>query len=242
MQIGRIPVILALLSAIALALSGLGVRAGFWTYPAGFTMLRWAAYGGLAAAACAIVAIAIPKTRSGAVGGLLLSICLGLGVAYLPWSLMQQARALPPIHDITTDLSEPPAFQAILPLRAAASNPAEYGGPEVAAAQRKAYPDIRPLELASSPEVAFGHALTVARAMGWQVVAADPGQGRIEATATTLWFGFKDDIAVRVKPGATGSRVDVRSVSRVGKSDLGTNAKRIQEYLAKVQANQSVKP
>lgn len=242
MQIGRIPVILALLSAIALALSGLGVRAGFWAYPTGFAMLRWAAYGGLAAAACAIVAMAIPKTRSGAVGGLLLSICLGLGVAYLPWSLMQQARALPPIHDITTDLSEPPVFQAILPLRAAASNPAEYGGPEVAAAQRKGYPDIQPLELASSPEVAFDYALTVARAMGWQVVAADPGEGRIEATATTLWFGFKDDIAVRVRPGATGSRVDVRSVSRVGKSDIGTNAKRIREYLAKVQANESVKP
>lgn len=241
MHISRIPVILAVLCAIALALSGLGVRAGFWTYPTGFAVLRWAAYGGLAATACAIVALAFPKARSGAAGGLLLSICVGLGVAYLPWSLMRQARALPPIHDITTDLSEPPAFQAILPLRAAAPNPAEYGGPEVAAAQRKAYPDIQPLELAVSPEVAFEHALKVARAMGWQVVAADPREGRIEATATTLWFGFRDDIAVRVRPGAVGSRVDARSVSRVGKSDIGTNAKRIREFLAKVQAAESVK-
>lgn len=242
MKIGRIPVIFAVLSAIVLALSGLGVRAGLWTHPTGFVMLRWAAYGGLAAATCAIVALAFPKTRSVVVGGLIFSICLGLAVAYLPWSLMQQARALPPIHDITTDLSEPPVFRAILPLRAAASNPADYGGPEVAAAQRNGYPDIQPLELAYSPEIAFENALKVATAMGWQVVAADPGEGRIEATATTLWFGFKDDVVVRVKPVATGSRVDVRSVSRVGKSDVGTNAKRIREYLAKMQAMETVKP
>ena len=237
MKIGRLPVIFALLSAIVLTLSGLGVRAGLWTYPAGFSMIRWAAFGGLAAAACAIVAMAIPKLRSGVLGGLLLSLCLGLGVAYLPWSWMQQAKALPLIHDITTDLSDPPVFRAILPLRAGAANPAEYGGPEVAAAQRKGYPDIQPLELAINPSMAFEFALKAAKAMGWQVVAADPGEGRIEATATTVWFGFKDDIVVRVRPSATGSRIDVRSVSRVGKSDVGTNAKRIREYLAKVQAN-----
>jgi uncharacterized protein (DUF1499 family) len=71
--------------------------------------------------------------------------------------------------------------------------------------------------------------------MGWEIVAADPATGRIEATATTLWFGFKDDIVVRVSASEQGSRIDVRSVSRVGRSDIGTNAKRIREYLAKLQ-------
>jgi uncharacterized protein (DUF1499 family) len=70
--------------------------------------------------------------------------------------------------------------------------------------------------------------------MGWEIVAADPAAGRIEATATTLWFGFKDDIVVRVSAAEQGSRIDVRSVSRVGRSDVGTNAKRIREYLAKL--------
>jgi uncharacterized protein (DUF1499 family) len=162
------------------------------------------------------------------------SIAFGLGVAYLPWDWRQQARSVPPIHDISTDLTDPPAFVAVLPHRADAQNPATYGGPEVAAAQRKGYPDIQPLELATALEAAYARALAAAQAMGWELIAADAATARIEATATTLWFGFKDDVVVRVRPAATGSRIDVRSVSRVGKSDVGTNAKRIRAYLAKV--------
>ena len=70
--------------------------------------------------------------------------------------------------------------------------------------------------------------------MGWEIVASDPKTLRIEATDTTLWFGFKDDVVVRLTPSPTGSRIDVRSVSRVGKSDVGTNARRIKAYLAQV--------
>jgi uncharacterized protein (DUF1499 family) len=110
--------------------------------------------------------------------------------------------------------------------------PAAYPGGEVAAAQRRAYPDIGPLALAMPPATAFARALDAAKGMGWEIVAADAGAGRIEATATTPWFGFRDDVVVRITPAAAGSRVDVRSVSRVGRSDLGTNARRIREYLA----------
>lgn len=234
MKIGRVPLLLALVPIVMLVMSGLGGRLGLWSFGTGFAILRWAAVAGLAVAACAIVALAIPKIRSGAVGGLVLSIALGLGVAYLPWHWSQPARSVPPIHDISTDLTDPPAFVAVLPHRAGAQNPATYGGPEVAAAQRKGYPDIQPLELAVAPEVAYARALAAAQAMGWELVAADAAAGRIEATATTLWFGFKDDVVVRVRPAAMGSRIDVRSVSRVGKSDVGTNAKRIRAYLAKV--------
>lgn len=234
MKIGRVPFLLVLLPIVMLVMSGLGVRLGLWSFGTGFAIFRWAAYGGLAVAACAIVALAIPKIRSGAVGGLVLSIALGLGVAYPPWHWSQQARSVPPIHDISTDLTDPPAFVAVLPHRAGAQNPATYGGPEAAAAQRKGYPDIQPLELAVAPEAAYARALAAAQAMGWELVVADAAAGRIEATATTLWFGFKDDVVVRVRPAATGSRLDVRSVSRVGKSDVGTNAKRIRAYLAKV--------
>ena len=77
-------------------------------------------------------------------------------------------------------------------------------------------------------------ALEAARASGWEIVAAVPQERRIEAVATTFWFGFKDDIVVRIRPAPGGSRIDVRSVSRVGRSDLGTNAKRIRAFLGRL--------
>jgi len=143
-----------------------------------------------------------------------------------------QARKVPPIHDISTDTADPPAFAAVLALRRDAPNPAEYGGTEVARQQRQFYPDVLPLEVAAAPDVIFARALDGARALGWEIVAAEPAEGRIEATATTLWFGFKDDVVVRIRPAPGGSRIDVRSVSRVGRSDLGANAGRIVRYLA----------
>ena len=138
------------------------------------------------------------------------------------------------IHDITTDTETPPAFVAILPLRAGVPNSVEYGGPELAAQQRTGYPDLGPLTLQIPPTQAFTHALTAARAMGWEIAASEATEGRIEATDTTFWFGFKDDVVVRITPAGGGSRIDVRSVSRVGKSDIGTNAKRITEYLRRI--------
>ena len=138
----------------------------------------------------------------------------------------------PKIHDVTTDTEDPPAFVAILGLRKDAPNPSTYGGPEIAAQQRAAYPDIRPLVSEIPPARAFERALSVARRMGWDIVDENPPEGRIEATATTLWFGFKDDVVIRIIPLAgTGSRLDIRSVSRVGLSDIGTNARRIRAFL-----------
>lgn len=234
MKINRVPLLLAIIAVVMLALSGVGVRFDLWSFRTGFQMLRWAAYGGLAAAAGALVALSIPKMRTGTAGSLVFSIVLGLGAAYVPWHWSQQAKTVAPIHDISTDLIDPPLFVAILPLRANAPNPATYGGAEIASAQRESYPDIQPLQLAMPSDKVFPRALAGVDAMGWELVAADEATGRIEATATTFWFGFKDDVVVRIRPTGTGSVVDVRSVSRVGKSDVGTNAKRIRAYLAKV--------
>jgi uncharacterized protein (DUF1499 family) len=162
------------------------------------------------------------------------AIVIAAGVAYVPSHWLQTARAAAAINDITTDPENPPAFVAVLPLRATAAVPAAYPGSETAKAQRRAYPDIAPLELAVAPAAAFARALDAATAMGWEIVAADAVAGRIEATATTPWFGFRDDVVVRVAPTPTGSRIDLRSVSRVGKSDLGANAKRIRAFLARL--------
>jgi hypothetical protein len=162
---------------------------------------------------------------------LLAALALGAGVAFVPWNALRQARALPPIHDITTDTGRPPQFVAILPLRAGAPNPAAYGGADVARAQIGAYPELRTHRMDAAPAEAFKRALQAARDLGWEIVAADAAAGRIEAIDTTFWFGFKDDVVIRVEADGAGSRVDLRSVSRVGVGDVGANARRIRAYL-----------
>ncbi|MEO2054342.1 MAG: DUF1499 domain-containing protein [Nitrospira sp.] len=160
-----------------------------------------------------------------------LGLLTSLAVVGIPWNWLQTARRVPPIHDISTDTENPPPFVAILPLRRDAPNSAEYGGPDVALQQHTAYPEVKTATLNLLPDQAFAQALTAARERGWDIVAADLEEGRIEATGTTLWFGFKDDVVIRITPSDNGSRIDVRSVSRVGLSDVGTNARRIQNFL-----------
>lgn len=230
----RIAVLLSLAAAVVLLVAGPGTRLDWWHFRTGLQMLRWAAYLGLAGAALAVVLLLIPAQRRTGIGPLLLAAVLGVAVAAVPWTFMRQARAVPPIHDITTDTQRPPEFVAVLPLRTGATNPVAYGGAEIARQQQAAYPDLQPLRLELAPAAAFERALEAARAMGWQIVAADPAAGRIEATDTTFWFGFKDDVVIRIEADGTGSRIDVRSLSRVGGSDVGANAKRIRAYLRRL--------
>jgi len=227
---GVIAVVAVVVSAVALAAllaAGPGTRIGWWTFRTGFSLLRWAVYGGVAGMALALAALVAGGQRALAAVALL----LGLAAALPPWQLQRSARLAPPIHDISTDTDDPPRFVAVVPLRQGASNPVEYGGPEIAAQQHKAYPDLTSAVLPLPPARAFERALQAARAQGWEIVAAVPAEGRIEATDTTRWFGFKDDVVIRVRPDGAGSRVDVRSVSRVGRGDVGTNARRIRGFL-----------
>lgn len=137
------------------------------------------------------------------------------------------------IHDVSTDTQDPPAFGAVLARRKPGHNRADYAGAALARAQKAAYPDIAPQLIESPEEQAFERALQAAQEMGWEIVAADAAKGLIEATATTF-LGFKDDVVIRVRPEAGLSRVDVRSASRVGKSDLGANARRIRAYFKRL--------
>ncbi len=230
----HIPLLISVIAGVLLLASGLGARADLWTFRTGFVLLRWAAMIGLFAALTAVVALLIASLRRGNLVSLVLALVIGLFVAYMPWSWQRRARSVPPIHDISTDTERPPQFDAVLPLRADAPNSAEYGGNEISAQQRQAYPDIQPVRLRVPPDSAFRIAHAAADDMGWEIVAADSAQGRIEATATTRWFGFKDDVVVRIEPDADGSRVDVRSLSRVGGSDVGANAARIRAYVEKL--------
>jgi hypothetical protein len=224
----------AAIAAVMLLVAGPGTRFGAWDFRTGFMLLRWALYIGLGAAAVALILLFIPRARGGKPWLLIAGIALGLVAAVPPLALRSKASSVPPIHDITTDALDPPAFLALLAERKASPNGSDYGGAAIAEQQAQAYPDVKSRILSMQPPHAFTRALEAARAMGWEIAAADSGTGRIEATATTPWFGFKDDVIVRVRGQGDGSRIDVRSVSRVGRSDLGANAARIREYLSKL--------
>jgi uncharacterized protein (DUF1499 family) len=202
-----------------------------------FAILRWGAWTGLAAFLVGLVGAWInrPGTPGRGFALALVGIAIGAAAFGVPFAMLQNAKKLPPIHDITTDTENPPRFVAMIPLRKGSPNSVEYRGEPVSLQQRKAYPDIAPATIAEPPDSAFKRALNVARDLGWQIVAAVPDERRIEATDTTLWFGFKDDVVIRVTPADGGSRIDVRSVSRVGQGDLGKNAARIRAYLQRLQ-------
>ncbi|HEU0014680.1 MAG TPA: DUF1499 domain-containing protein [Longimicrobium sp.] len=217
-----------------LALTGPGVRFGWWHHRVSFDLMKYAAYVGIAAIVLALIAMLVGRRRGLLVA--VLALLLGGTAFFLPWKWRQGAKGFPPIHDITTDTGNPPPFVAIAPLRKDATNKTEYEGDSIAAIQRQHYPDIRPLMMAMPRDSAFSLAVRAAREMGWELVDQDRASGRIEATARTKWFGFKDDVVVRVMPGSGITRVDVRSVSRVGRGDVGENAKRIREYLRRLKA------
>ena len=230
MRLARFPVLVAILALVLLLVSGPGTRLDLWHFRAGFTLMTWATFLGLGAAALALLLLLIPRARRGRAKTLILGIVLGLAAAAMPLFGAYTAKTVPFIHDISTDTMHPPEFVAILPLRADAPNPATYGGPEIAAAQKEGYPELRTQMLGLAPADTFARAEKVARDMGWEIVAAVPQAGRIEATDTTFWYGFKDDIVIRIEAEGQTSRIDIRSVSRVGKSDVGKNAARIRAF------------
>ncbi|MGC2062893.1 MAG: DUF1499 domain-containing protein [Thermodesulfovibrionales bacterium] len=231
--IGRTGFVIALLAGLAALLSGPGTSYGLWNYRTGISVLRWAAYGGIVAAALSLIGL-IGSLRIVIVRGFLwalLGVVIGGFIAGLVLHWKQVAESVPRINDITTDTENTPQFVSILRLLKSHDNSPVYRGEEVAAQQRKAYPDIIPLILPVPPDPAFERAMAVARQLGWQIIDADKKAGRIEAVDTTFWFGFKDDIVIRLRQQNSGSRVDIRSESRVGVSDLGKNAERIRKFL-----------
>jgi uncharacterized protein (DUF1499 family) len=229
----------AILSLLLLALAPVGWRAGWWHFRFAFTWLMTAS----AAAGAAAVIVSLPALLLGwsqlsagpaAMAATGLALCAVL--IYIPWHYDRVRKRVPRIHDITTDVENPPEFAAVLPARAAENAAAAaYAGSEVARLQKAAYPDVAPLELRLSAAKAFDLALSAARSMpGWDIVDSDPATGRIEASQASRWFRFTDDVVIRVVPSGSGSRIDMRSLSRQGRSDFGVNAARIRAYMVTV--------
>ncbi len=142
-------------------------------------------------------------------------------------------KSVPPIHNISTDTVNPPAFDKVVDLRTEGHNPLAYDTAKLADAQMAAYPNVKTLTTELSEQEAHARAKAVVESMGLELVNSDVDKGIIEATQTTAIWGFKDDMVVRITTLDGATAVDVRSVSRIGVSDLGANAKRIEKFLAK---------
>ena len=232
--------VLALVCALGTVAGGLGYRAGWWAYGIGTQMVRWFASADLAALVLALLALVLALRSAKrrvcivAIAALVLAVLVGA----LPLTLWLKVGEVPRIHDISTDTVNPPRFVAILPLRQGVPNSTNYTA-DVAALQKKGYPDIGPVSLAMAPPQALKAVEQVARSIGWEIVTVDPLELRVEATATSLLFGFKDDVVIRVAAAGAGSRVDLRSLSRVGRSDFGVNAKRVRAFSSALAAAQA---
>jgi hypothetical protein len=229
-----------------------GVWAGLWTFATGFQLLfNYAnAWGDIVAIVCLLdvfTILALARVFKAGNGGRAAAMALvGAIAAFLAFYIPETYRPsvddnIPPIHDISTDAADPPVYVAVLPLRADAPNTVVYGGSqgmtpdELARLTADAYPDLTTRMLAVPPDQAFERARAAVDALGWELVAAVPADGRIEATDTTFWFRFKDDIVIRIRPtGDGGSAVDARSLSRVGGGDAGTNARRLRAFFAEL--------
>ncbi|TLF53029.1 DUF1499 domain-containing protein [Halomonas urmiana] len=228
--------ILAGLAALSMAGAGPAYRLEMLSLGEAFSLLRYGALVALGAAGLGAVSLLIAAFTRRALPALLaaLVILAGLALVAVPWQQLQQARSVPPIHDITTDLEDPPAFEALVEAREVAPNAVAYPGEATAKQQREGYPGLGPLVLQAPPAAVREAVGAVAREAGWEIAAVT--DGRLEATDTTFWFGFKDDVVIRLSETDDGVRVDMRSASRLGTSDVGTNAARIRSTLEALEA------
>ena len=227
----KVLVSLVSLSAFLLvALPGPLYKYGVVDLGTAFTGFKFGVFAGIATLILLVLQILF-KRKTVTLGSTIMALLLSTIAIAIPLSMLNKGRSVPPIHDISTDLVNPPEFVAIAPLRADAPNPVEYAGVEVATQQRAAYPELQTLnypqsksELVEATKQAIDH-------LGWQLVNIDADQGIVEATDRTMWFGFKDDVIVRITDNGSKRLVDIRSKSRVGGSDLGKNAERIHGFI-----------
>ena len=230
----KVLVSLVSLSAFLLvALPGPLYKYGVVDLGTAFTGFKFGVFAGIAALILLVLQILF-KRKTVTLGSTIMALLLSTIAIAIPLSMLNKGKSVPPIHDISTDLVNPPEFVAIAPLRADAPNPVEYAGVEVATQQRAAYPELQTLhypqsksELVEATKQAIDH-------LGWQLVNIDANQGIIEATDRTMWFGFKDDVIVRITDNGSERLVDIRSKSRVGGSDLGKNAERIHGFIEEI--------
>ena len=226
----KVLVSLVSLSAFLLvALPGPLYKYGVVDLGTAFTGFKFGVFAGIATLILLVLQI-IFKRKTVTLGSTIMALLLSTIAIAIPLSMLNKGKSVPPIHDISTDLVNPPEFVAIAPLRADAPNPVEYAGVEVATQQRAAYPELQTLNYPQSKSELVEATKQAIDNSGWQLVNIDANQGIVEATDRTMWFGFKDDVIVRITDKGSERLVDIRSKSRVGGSDLGKNAERIHDF------------
>ena len=227
----KVLVSLVSLSAFLLvALPGPLYKYGIVDLGTAFTGFKFGVFSGIAALILLVLQILF-KRKTVTFGSTIMALLLSTIAIAIPLSMLNKGKSVPPIHDISTDLVNPPEFVVIAPLRADAPNPVEYAGVEAATQQRAAYPELQTLHYPQSKSELVEATKQVIDHLGWQLVNIDANQGIIEATDRTMWFGFKDDVIVRITDNGSERLVDIRSKSRVGGSDLGKNAERIHGFI-----------
>lgn len=234
---GKWPTMLAWLAVLLLIVAALMVigagpayRQGMLPLGEAFHLLRNGIFVALGAGAVGLATLIVAAAcrRRLVVLTAVAVVAASVGMMAVPWQHWQRAQETPPIHDITTDTQNPPAFEALAGAREAAPNAVAYPGEATARQQRQAYPDIQPILLDLPLATALSAAEAAALDMGWELAGVT--DTTLEATATTAWFGFEDDVAIRLTETDEGVRVDVRSASRIGRGDMGANAARIRAY------------
>lgn len=241
--------VLSLGGLAAALIASIGSGLGLWHFGVGFTVLRYAFYAAAAGGVLALVAIIAGLVRRTGPGRLnLLSLVAALLFSAYLLQLVATARSVPAIHDASTDLEDLPSFTRLEVRADNLEKVPDEGRPELArldpesrwkAIHRGAYGDLRTVRLPADVADTTERAAALARSRGWDIATVDAKAGIVEATATSLFFRFKDDVVIRVRPDPQrpgGSLVDMRSISRVGGSDVGMNAKRIRAFLADLQS------
>ncbi len=235
-RLASLSLAMGVLAVVLPVLGALGTRMGLWSFGVGLLL----APVGLLFAIIGLVlgSIALPRLRRA--GAPLGGVAAGAGLSALVLLYLGGATlsgfSVPPIHNVSTDIADPPAFTTAASLRGDGDNPLSYDSETIGPIQREFYPELTSLVTQLPRDQVYELAREVLVDMGLELTREAPEQGEIEAVATTFWFGFKDDVAVRLRETDAGTRMDVRSVSRVGVSDLGANADRISEIINRVQA------
>ncbi|MHB0954340.1 MAG: DUF1499 domain-containing protein [Allorhizobium sp.] len=228
-RLGILAVLFGLVSLLLLAVSVWGFRIGDWPWLQAYRVATWGAWAAFTGFLVALAGLLFwLRRRQGGGVVVMLGMLLSLPVAGLGLAFDLAARTTPPINDVSTDIEDPPVFWFTV-------TPTDYPV-QNAEPQRAAYPDVRPLELSLSFDDAFAAALALAEDRNWDVLSADPAEAQIEAIATSFLYGFEDEVAVRVMKTESGTRVDMRSRSRLGQIDRGANARRIEAFLSDLKA------
>lgn len=247
--VSQIAVVLCLGSVAIALIAAVGAGQGLWHFRPAFTVLRYAFFAAIAGSALALVGLVLSRRRWAPALMLpnLIALVVALGFVLYLGNLALTARSVPAIHDVSTNLADMPQFTMLKVREDNLERIPDEGKPELKALEplarwqaihREHYGDLETLRLAMTPADVIRKAARLVRERGWEIAKVDTAAGTLEATDTSRFFRFKDDVVVRARaaPGGSGSLVDMRSISRVGGSDVGMNARRVRAFLKDLQA------